>query len=248
MNTIEVGQARASIFVENMQFLFGKLYAASLKNQDKEQYLNGLTEVLRDLTDQQFQQGLKRSGSAANTHGFCPTIQQFRRWCMEGFWWKSGEAWRRCCDWDKQSPLEYQRKPEKRKRITTLSYYAWETVRDKVLAGKMEQAERSFIETYDTLLFQAQEQGKVQEWHKETILIGDGEPVENSRADQKSFLPPTQIEWISTRSKELVAGGMSTPMAAMQASKEWKAQEDAAECDLNRRGEVLTDGVATGLH
>ena len=54
----------------------------------------------------------------AGSGDFCPTLSDFKTWCMAGSWWTATEAWQRACDYSNQSELELL---EGKLKVTTLT-------------------------------------------------------------------------------------------------------------------------------
>lgn len=213
-NGIALDKARE--YYDIMQVMYGHKFISQFNGMtDLNRILNIINGALAMLSDEQFQKGMAQLNAKAGSGDFCPTLSDFKTWCMAGSWWTATEAWQRACDYSNQSELELL---EGKLKVTTLTKKAWDSVYWLVEQGSMKEAFKQFKSIYETYLAKAQMQGRQQEWYVPPKMIG------TSRAAPrlKSWLPeptPEEKSWVESKVKEFQEAGMSLPMAMMNAMK-----------------------------
>ena len=213
-NGIALDKARE--YYDIMQVMYGHKFISQFNGMtDLNRILNIINGALAMLTDEQFQKGMAQLNAKAGSGDFCPTLSDFKTWCMAGSWWTATEAWQRACDYSNQSELELL---EGKLKVTTLTKKAWDSVYWLVEQGSMKEAFKQFKSIYETYLAKAQMQGRQQEWYVPPKMIGTSKAAPRL----KSWLPeptPEEKSWVESKVKEFQEAGMSLPMAMMNAMK-----------------------------
>jgi hypothetical protein len=215
-NGIALNKARE--YYDIMQVMYGHKFISQFNGMtDLNRILTIINGALAMLTDEQFSKGMAQLNAKAGSGDFCPTLSDFKTWCMAGSWWTAIEAWQRACDYSNQSELDLLKGNLK---VTTLTKKAWDSVYWLVEQGSMKEAFKQFKSIYETYLAKAQMQGRQQEWYVPPKMIG---MAAVSKGKPKSWLPeqtPEQKEWLESKIKELQESGMTFPMAMYTAMKE----------------------------
>lgn len=213
-NGIALDKARE--YYDIMQVMYGHKFISQFNGMtDLNRILNIINGALAMLSDEQFQKGMAQLNAKAGSGDFCPTLSDFKTWCMAGSWWTATEAWQRACDYSNQSELELL---EGKLKVTTLTKKAWDSVYWLVEQGSMKEAFKQFKSIYETYLAKAQMQGRQQEWYVPPKMIG----TSKAAPKLKSWLPeptPEEKSWVESKVKEFQEAGMSLPMAMMNAMK-----------------------------
>lgn len=200
-NGIALDKARD--YYDIMQVMYGHKFISQFNGMtDLNRILTIINGALVMLTEEQFQKGMAQLNAKAGSGDFCPTLSDFKAWCMSGSWWTVTEAWQRACDYSNDSNL----------KITTLAKKAWDSVYWLVLQGNMKAASSEFKSIYSTYLAKAQMQGRQQEWYVPPVMIAppkaaEPKPVELSAEGKR----------IGDLTVELMAQGMKWGDAFKQA-------------------------------
>lgn len=213
-NGIALDKARE--YYDIMQVMYGHKFISQFNGMTNlNRILDIINGALAMLSDEQFQKGMAQLNAKAGSGDFCPTLSDFKTWCMAGSWWTATEAWQRACDYSNQSELELL---EGKLKVTTLTKKAWDSVYWLVEQGSMKEAFKQFKSIYETYLAKAQMQGRQQEWYVPPKMIG----TSKAAPKLKSWLPeptPEEKSWVESKVKEFQEAGMSLPMAMMNAMK-----------------------------
>lgn len=170
MNNTTTAMAKARDFYDIMQVLYGHKFISQFNGMtDLNRILSIIGGSLAMITDEQFERGLAHLNAKAGSGDFCPTLSDFKTWCMAGSWWTTAEAWQRACDYSNQSDVELL---DGKLKITTLAKKAWDSVYWLVEQGKTKEAQNQFKALYEAYLVKAQMQGKNQEWYVPVLMIG----------------------------------------------------------------------------
>lgn len=214
-NGIALDKARE--YYDIMQVMYGHKFISQFNGMtDLGRILNIINGALAMLTDEQFQKGMAQLNAKAGSGDFCPTLSDFKAWCMAGSWWTATEAWQRACDYSNQSELELL---EGKLKVTTLTKKAWDSVYWLVEQGSMKEAFKQFKSIYDTYLAKAQMQGRQQEWYVPPKMISTSAAQQSK---PRSWLPeptPEEKAWVENKVKEFQEAGMTLPMAMLNAMK-----------------------------
>lgn len=209
MNTSE---QQADDLIVTLQALYGNLFIDSMKGLTLTQVKTVATGVMMTLSDEQINRGMAMLNAKAGQGGYCPTIAEFKTWCMAGSWWTVDEAWSRVCDHTIKNSV----------KLTTLAKYAFDQISHHVSTGDMKAAQRQFKAVYVDLLSKAQLKGESQRWYEAPPQIGT-----ELKEQGKSLIaePPKQklggdAEQIMELTKKLVESGLAWPAAFKQAQLE----------------------------
>ncbi|MFW1869188.1 hypothetical protein [Acinetobacter sp. ULE_I037] len=214
-NGIALDKARE--YYDIMQVMYGHKFISQFNGMtDLNRILNIINGALAMLTDEQFQKGMAQLNAKAGSGDFCPTLSDFKTWCMAGSWWTATEAWQRACDYSNQSELELL---EGKLKVTTLTKKAWDSVYWLVEQGSMKEAFKQFKSIYETYLAKAQMQGRQQEWYVPPKMIGSKEPVKFIPKTYKSNLTDEQKS-IADLTTKIMATGKSWKDAFQEAQME----------------------------
>ena len=218
-NGIALDKARE--YYDIMQVMYGHKFISQFNGMtDLSRILTIINGALAMLTDEQFQKGMAQLNAKAGSGDFCPTLSDFKAWCMSGSWWTATEAWQRACDYSNQSEPELL---AGKLKVTALTKKAWDSVYWLVEQGSMKEAFKQFKSIYETYLAKAQMQGRQQEWYVPPKMIATSKVAPKP----KSMLPeqsPEQKAWLERKIKELQSNGMTFPMAMMNAMTEMRNQ------------------------
>lgn len=84
--------------IEEMQTCYGKRYSDQWVGVDDLRIATQMVKVFKDLTAQEFKRGLQRMYQSA----FCPTLPEFKQWCLQGSTWLTEhEAWAQALAYEK---------------------------------------------------------------------------------------------------------------------------------------------------
>lgn len=84
--------------IEEMQTCYGKRYSDQWVGVDDLRIATQMVKVFKDLTAQEFKRGLQRMYQSA----FCPTLPEFKQWCLQGSTWLTeNEAWQQALAYEK---------------------------------------------------------------------------------------------------------------------------------------------------
>ncbi len=229
MNTSEM---KADALIVTLQALYGKLFIDSMKGLTLTQVKNVAVGIIGTLSDDQFNRGMAMLNAKAGQGGFCPTLAEFKTWCMSGSWWSVDEAWKRACDYSNltseriatlsaMSPEEFMKQREK---ITVLAKKAWDVVYWAVEQGNTKEAHRQFKTIYETYLAKAQMQGRSQEWYVPPVMI---ETKSKAVAVETKPKLSDQHQKIMARMNELLKSGLSRKQAFDQAQVDVRGEVKA---------------------
>lgn len=209
---MNIFEQRADDLIVTLQGLYGNLFIDSMKGLTLTQVKTVATGVMTTLSDDQVDRGMAMLNAKAGQGGYCPTIAEFKTWCMAGSWWTVDEAWSRVCDHMIKNSV----------KLTTLAKYAFDQIAHQVSMGDMKGAQRQFKAVYVDLLSKAQLKGESQRWYEAPKQIAT-----ELQEQGKSLIaePPKQklggdAEQIQNRTKELVETGLAWPTAFKQAQME----------------------------
>ncbi|MCO8073037.1 hypothetical protein NI470_05950 [Acinetobacter lwoffii] len=226
-----VAMSKARDFYDIMQVLYGHKFISQFNGMtDLTRILSIISGSLAMLTDEQFEKGLAHLNAKAGFGEFCPTLSDFKTWCMAGSWWTAIEAWQRACDYSNQSEAELV---EGKMKVTTLAKKAWDSVYWLVDQGKTKEAFNQFKSLYETYLAKAQMQGRQQEWYVPLMMITPkAKPV--AAQDNRNNLPEDK-----QRICDLTAEYMQQGMGWNQAFKKAQIEVRGFEMSLFNRVEEL---------
>ena len=201
---MNIFEQRASSLVTTLQALYGNLFLDSMKGLTLGQVEMVATGVMTTLSDDQFNRGMAMLNAKAGQGGYCPTIAEFKTWCMAGSWWTAEEAWARVCDYTVKNSV----------RLTTLTKYAFDQVAYQITSGDMKGAQRQFKAVYVDLLSKAQLKGEVQKWYVApeqiaTTLQKQGKSIAEEKTIAQKIGLNSEQQRILDLTKQLVTQGKS---------------------------------------
>lgn len=217
---------RACEYYDIMQVLYGHKFLSQFNGQTNLERIFAIIEgALSTLSDEQFQKGMAYLNAKAGSGDFCPTLSDFKSWCVAGNWWTAAEAWQRACDYSNlrperiaalsgMKPVDFLKQKDK---ITVLTKKAWDSVCHLVEQGNTKAAYKQFQTIYETYLAKAQSQGRQQEWYVPPVMIeSKSVAVADSHAPQLN----DEQQRIATLTSKKIAQGLSFKQAFEEAQIE----------------------------
>lgn len=213
---MNIFEQRADDLIVTLQALYGNLFIDSMKGLTLTQVKNVATGIITTLSDEQFNRGMGQLNAKAGQGGYCPTIAEFKTWCMAGSWWTVDEAWGRVCDHMIKSSV----------KLTTLAKYAFDQIAHQVSMGDMKGAQRQFKAVYVDLLSKAQLKGESQRWYEAPKQIATKLKEQGASlvADVPKQTLGSDAEQIMSLTKQLVETGLAWPTAFKQAQMEVRGE------------------------
>lgn len=212
---------KADQLIVTLQALYGKLFIDSMKGLTLTQVNTVAVGIIGTLSDEQFNRGMAMLNAKAGQGGFCPTLAEFKTWCMSGSWWSVDEAWDRACRYSNQSSEDMAKSTVK---LTVFAKEAWDSVYLAIEQGNMKEAFRQFKSTYETYLAKAQLAGRSQEWYVPPAMI---ETKSKAVAVENKPSLSDQHQKIMARMNELLRSGVSRKQAFDQAQVDVRGEVKA---------------------
>ena len=197
-----------------MQMLYGEAFDKKFGNVDPAQLQFTVCTVLNGLSENDLRRGLERM----NSEKWCPSLPEFRSWCVhDGDWWTAEQAWAKA--------LNFEADPSQ--QITTLAKRSLDEVRHILKTEGQKAAHFAFRDIYSDYLAKAKKAGRVQ-----VMYIPPVKPVaiEHDEKNRKAVpCPPELVAAIKKRPKheltqqqKLIANGQS-PAEAFRLAKQGAA-------------------------
>lgn len=217
---------RACEYYDIMQVLYGHKFLSQFNGQTNLERIFAIIEAaLSTLSDEQFQKGMAYLNAKAGSGDFCPTLSDFKSWCVAGNWWTAAEAWQRACDYSNlrperiaalssMKPVDFLKQKDK---ITVLTKKAWDSVCHLVEQGNTKAAYKQFQTIYDTYLAKAQSQGRQQEWYVPPVMI---ESKSMAIAESKPQQLNDEQQRIAVLTSKKIGQGLSLKQAFEEAQIE----------------------------
>ncbi len=145
-----------------IQNLYGTQFDKHYGHLEPQELQHLACTVLTGVTPNDLKRGLERM----NSEKWCPTLPEFRSWCISNDWWSVETAWARTLNFvaDESNP------------ITTLAKAALDEVRNILNLEGQKAAHFAFRDIYDDYLQRAKKQGRVQEmWKPKQALTHEPE-------------------------------------------------------------------------
>lgn len=224
---------RAKDYYDIMQVMYGHKFTSQFNGMMN---LNRIFEIINGalamLTEDQFQKGMAQLNAKAGSGDFCPTLSDFKAWCMSGSWWTAAEAWQRACDYSNLSdsriaelsamkPADFLKQKDK---ITSMAKKSWDSVYWLVEQGNMREAFKQFRSLYDGYLAKAQILGVRQEWYIPPVMIATALAASVQGNTQLPEQSAEEKSLVEIRIKELQAEGKTLPKAMLGAMQELRSQ------------------------
>lgn len=132
-----------------MQMLYGEAFDKKFGNVDPAQLQFTVCTVLNGLSENDLRRGLERM----NSEKWCPSLPEFRSWCVhDGDWWTAEQAWAKA--------LNFEADPTN--KITTLAKRSLDEVRHILKTEGQKAAHFAFRDIYSDYLAKAKKAGRVQ--------------------------------------------------------------------------------------
>lgn len=132
-----------------MQMLYGEAFDKKFGNVDPAQLQFTVCTVLNGLSENDLRRGLERM----NSEKWCPSLPEFRSWCVhDGDWWTAEQAWAKA--------LNFEADPSQ--QITTLAKRSLDEVRHILKTEGQKAAHFAFRDIYSDYLDKAKKSGRVQ--------------------------------------------------------------------------------------
>lgn len=132
-----------------MQALYGEMFDKKFGNINPAELQFTVCTVLNGLKPAELHRGLERM----NSEKWCPSLPEFRSWCVhDGDWWTAEQAWAKA--------LNFEADPAN--KITTLAKRALDEVRHILKTEGQKAAHAAFRDIYSDYLDKAKKSGRVQ--------------------------------------------------------------------------------------
>ncbi len=132
-----------------MQALYGEMFDKKYGNINPAELQFTVCTVLNGLKPAELHRGLERM----NSEKWCPSLPEFRSWCVhDGDWWTAEQAWAKA--------LNFESDPTN--KITTLAKRALDEVRHILKTEGQKAAHFAFRDIYSDYLDKAKKSGRVQ--------------------------------------------------------------------------------------
>lgn len=143
-----------------IQQLYGNEFDKKYGDVEADQLKLTACTVLNGLKPADIKRGLDRM----LTEKWCPSLPEFRSWCISSDWWTADQAWAKAMNFE----------ADRSKPITELAKCALDEVRHILNMEGQKAAHRAFKDIYEDYLQKAKDKGRVQQlWKKpETKAIG----------------------------------------------------------------------------
>lgn len=197
-----------------MQALYGEMFDKKYGNINPAELQFTVCTVLNGLKPAELRRGLERM----NSEKWCPSLPEFRSWCVhDGDWWTAEQAWAKA--------LNFESDPTN--KITTLAKRSLDEVRHILKTEGQKAAHFAFRDIYSDYLAKAKKAGRVQ-----VMYVPPVKPVaiEHDEKNRKAVpCPPELVAAIKKRPKheptqqqKLIASGQS-PAEAFRLAKQGAA-------------------------
>lgn len=132
-----------------MQKLYGEAFDKKFGAEIPSDLQFTLCTVLNGLKPEELRRGLERM----NSEKWCPSLPEFRSWCVHDFdWWTAEQAWAKALNFDADNS----------KPITKLAKSSLDEVRHILKTEGQKAAHRAFVDIYQDYLQKAKKLGRVQ--------------------------------------------------------------------------------------
>ncbi|WP_156189025.1 restriction endonuclease [Acinetobacter indicus] len=159
-----------------MQLLYGEAFDKKYGDAEHQKLVFTTCTVLNGLSEQDLRRGLERM----NTEKWCPSLPEFRSWCVhDGDWWTAEQAWAKALNFT----------ADESEKITTLAKRALDEVQNILKTEGQKAAHRAFSDIYNDYLAKAKKAGRVQVmWVKPKAIAA---PQEQNKTGTK---PPADLQ------------------------------------------------------
>lgn len=140
-----------------MQALYGEMFDKKYGYINPAELQFTVCTVLNGLKPAELRRGLERM----NSEKWCPSLPEFRSWCVhDGDWWTAEQAWAKALNF----------LADESQKITTITKCSLDEVQHIINVEGQKAAHRAFKDIYEDYLQKAKEKGRVQEmWVKPQV-------------------------------------------------------------------------------
>lgn len=142
----------ADMVLAEMEMTYGSLFGEKYGNIDYKNLVFQVRKVLDGVTPQDLKTGLQRMKSEK----WCPSLPEFRSWCVSDAWWSANEAWAKA--------MQYVDYPQT--KITVLTKQTLDEVHLILINEGQKSAVFAFRDIYTRLLNEAKSKNEVQQFYK----------------------------------------------------------------------------------
>lgn len=160
-----------------MQALYGEMFDKKYGYINPAELQFTVCTVLNGLKPAELRRGLERM----NSEKWCPSLPEFRSWCVHnGDWWTAEQAWAKA--------LNFEADPTN--KITTLAKRALDEVRHILKTEGQKAAHFAFRDIYSDYLDKAKKSGRVQ-----VMYVPPAKPVaiEHNEKNRKGVPCPPEL-------------------------------------------------------
>lgn len=160
-----------------MQALYGEMFDKKYGYINPAELQFTVCTVLNGLKPAELRRGLERM----NSEKWCPSLPEFRSWCVhDGDWWTAEQAWAKA--------LNFEADPAN--KITTLAKRALDEVRHILKTEGQKAAHAAFRDIYSDYLDKAKKSGRVQ-----VMYVPPAKPVaiEHNEKNRKGVPCPPEL-------------------------------------------------------
>lgn len=159
-----------------IQALYGTQFEKHYGNLNPHELQNLACTVLSGVSPKELKRGIDRM----NSEKWCPTLPEFRSWCVSGGdWWTAEMAWVKALNF-----INDETKP-----MTALAKETLDEVQQVLSQEGQKAAHRAFVAIYDDYLQRAKNLGRRQEMYIPKIRI-----AHDADADNRQCVPcPTDL-------------------------------------------------------
>ena len=160
-----------------MQALYGEMFDKKYGYINPAELQFTVCTVLNGLKPAELHRGLERM----NSEKWCPSLPEFRSWCVhDGDWWTAEQAWAKA--------LNFEADPTN--KITTLAKRALDEVRHILKTEGQKVAHFAFRDIYSDYLDKAKKSGRVQ-----VMYVPPAKPVaiEHNEKNRKGVPCPPEL-------------------------------------------------------
>ena len=160
-----------------MQALYGEMFDKKYGNITPAELQFTVCTVLNGLKPAELRRGLERM----NSEKWCPSLPEFRSWCVhDGDWWTAEQAWAKALNF----------LADESQKITTITKCSLDEVRHILKTEGQKAAHAAFRDIYSDYLDKAKKSGRVQ-----VMYVPPAKPVaiEHDEKNRKGVPCPPEL-------------------------------------------------------
>lgn len=206
--TVDFPPEIADQVLGRMQALYGEAFDKKFGEIEPSELQFTVCTVLNGLKPEELRRGLQRM----NSEKWCPSLPEFRSWCVhDGDWWTAEQAWAKALNFE----------ADRNQKITTLAKRALDEVRHVMKTEGQKAAHFAFRDIYSDYLDKARKAGRVQ-----MMYISPVKPVHIEQKEHQAVPCPPELsavikqraKHVPTQQQKLIASGQS-PAEAYRLAK-----------------------------